>query len=49
MSYHLNNVLTRALVALVGLFVAGGLAMAQNRTVTGTVLDDYGEPLTAPA
>ncbi len=45
MSYHLNNVLTRALVALVGLFVAGGLAMAQNRTVTGTVLDDYGEPL----
>ena len=45
MSYHLNNVLTRALAALVGLFVAGGLAMAQNRTVTGTVLDDYGEPL----
>ena len=45
MSYHLNNVLGRALTALAGLFVAGGLALAQYRTITGTVLDDYGEPL----
>ena len=45
MSYQLKRVLAGAITALAGLFVAGTLAMAQNRTVTGTVLDDYGEPL----
>ena len=45
MRYQLKQVLAGALTALAGLFIAGGIAMAQNRTVSGTVLDDYGEPL----
>ena len=45
MSFQLKKVLTRTLAALSGLFIAGGLALAQNRTITGTVTDDFGEPL----
>lgn len=45
MSYQLKKVFAGALAAIAGLFIAGGLAMAQTRTVTGTVTDDYGEPL----
>lgn len=45
MSYQLKRVFAGVLAAAAGLFIAGGLAMAQTRTVTGTVIDDYGEPL----
>ena len=45
MSFQLKKVLTRTLAVLSGLFIAGGLALAQNRTITGTVTDDFGEPL----
>ena len=45
MSFQLQKVLARALSAVLGLYIAGGLALAQNRTITGTVTDDYGEPL----
>ena len=45
MSFLLKKVLARSLAVLLGLSIAGGLAMAQNRTITGTVTDDYGEPL----
>ncbi len=45
MSYQLRRVLAGAFAAFAGLFVAGSLALAQNRTVTGTVIDEYGEPL----
>ena len=45
MSFYLKKVLANAFAAMLGLFIAGGLALAQNRTVTGTVTDDYGEPL----
>ena len=45
MRFQLKKVLTGALAAAVGLFITGGAALAQNRTITGTVTDDYGEPL----
>ena len=46
MSYQLRKVLAGAVSALVGLFIAGGAALAQNGTkVSGTVVDDFGEPL----
>ena len=45
MSYQLKQVLAGAFTAFVGLFVAGSLALAQNRTVQGAVVDDFGEPL----
>ena len=45
MSYQLKKVLASALVAFVGMFVAGTLAMAQTKTISGTVVDDFGEPL----
>ena len=45
MSYQLKKVFAGALASLAGLLVAGGLALAQNRTITGTVTDDLGEPL----
>ena len=46
MSYQLKKVFAGALATLAGLLVAGGLALAQNnRTITGTVTDDLGEPL----
>ena len=45
MSFQLKKVLTRILLSVAGLSIAGGLALAQNRTITGTVTDDYGEPL----
>ena len=45
MSYQLKKVLAGAVAALAGLLITGTLGMAQNRTVSGTVLDDYGEPL----
>lgn len=45
MRFQLKKVLTGALAAALGLFITGGAALAQNRTITGTVTDDYGEPL----
>ena len=45
MSYQLKKVLAGVLAAAAGLLIAGGTALAQTRTVTGTVIDDYGEPL----
>lgn len=45
MSYQLRKVLFAAVSVLAGLFISGGMAMAQNKTITGTVIDDYGEPL----
>ncbi len=45
MSYQLKKVLAGALAAFAGLLVCGSVALAQNRTITGTVIDDFGEPL----
>ena len=45
MSFQLERVLARLISVLLGLSIACGLAMAQTRTITGTVTDDYGEPL----
>ena len=45
MRFQLKKVFTGVLAAAAGLFITGGLALAQNRTITGTVTDDYGEPL----
>ena len=45
MSYQLRKVLFAAVSVLAGLLISGGLAVAQNKTITGTVIDDYGEPL----
>ena len=45
MRYQLRKVLAEALVAAAGLLFAGGVALAQNRTVKGVVTDAYGEPL----
>ena len=45
MSYQLKKFLTRVSALVLGLIVAGGAALAQNRVITGTVTDDLGEPL----
>ena len=45
MSHKLQKVLASAFTAFVGMFVCGTLALAQDRTITGTVTDEYGEPL----
>ena len=45
MSHKLQKVLAGAFTAFVGMFVCGTLALAQDRTITGTVTDEYGEPL----
>ena len=45
MSYQLKKVFRVAVAALAGLFVWTGVGFAQNRTITGTVTDDFGEPL----
>jgi len=45
MSYHFRKVLLGAFSLLAGLLISGTAAMAQNRTITGTVYDDYGDPL----
>jgi len=45
MSYQLQKVLAGAIAAFAGLFICVGSAFAQSRTITGTVLDDLGEPL----
>ena len=42
MSFQLERVLARLISVLLGLFIAGGLAMAQTRTITGTVTDEIG-------
>ena len=45
MSYLLKKVFAGSVAAIAGLFVFAGTLSAQNRTVTGTVTDDQGEPL----
>ena len=45
MNFQLKKLFTTALATVAGMFIAGGLALAQNRVITGTVTDDYGEPL----
>ena len=45
MSFHLKKVMAGSLSVLLGLFISGGSVWAQNRTITGTVTDDFGEPL----
>ena len=45
MRYQLRKVLAVALVAVAGLCFSGGVAMGQSKTVTGTVTDEFGEPL----
>ena len=45
MRYQLRKVLAETLAVAAGLLFAGSVALAQNRTVTGTVTDAYGEPL----
>ena len=45
MNFQLKKLFAAALATVAGMFIAGGLAMAQNRVITGTVIDDYGEPL----
>ena len=45
MSYQLKKSLARVFAVVLGLIVAGGAALAQNRVITGTVTDDLGEPL----
>ena len=45
MSYTLRKVCTRLFTVLAGLFFFAGVLSAQDRTITGTVVDDYGEPL----
>lgn len=45
MSYTLRKVCTRIFTVLAGLFFFAGVLSAQDRTITGTVVDDYGEPL----
>ena len=45
MSFQLQKILSGVLAAAVGMLIASGPAFAQNRVVTGTVTDDYGEPL----
>ena len=45
MNFQLKKLFAAALATVAGMFIAGGLALAQNRTITGTVIDDYGEPL----
>ena len=45
MSYQLKKVFAGALAAFAGLLICVGPAFAQSRTVTGTVMDDQGEPL----
>ena len=45
MSYQLKKFQTRVFALVLGLIVAGGAALAQNRVITGIVTDDLGEPL----
>lgn len=45
MSYTLRKVCTRIFTVLAGLFFFAGVLSAQDRTIIGTVVDDYGEPL----
>ena len=45
MSNTLEKVLLRACTVLAGLFFFTGVLSAQDRTITGTVVDEYGEPL----
>ncbi|MBQ8021972.1 MAG: TonB-dependent receptor plug domain-containing protein, partial [Bacteroidales bacterium] len=45
MSYQLKKVCMAALAAVMGLFLSGSIASAQNRVVRGTVTDEYGDPL----
>lgn len=45
MSYTLKKVLARISTVLAGLFFFAGVLSAQDLTITGTVVDEYGEPL----
>ena len=45
MSYQLKKVFAGALAAFAGLLICVAPAFAQSKTVTGTVIDDQGEPL----
>ena len=45
MRYQLKKALAVVLAAATGLFVSGSVALGQNRTIQGTVTDEFGEPL----